>query len=383
MAIEINKITASKKQKKGVSAAAVSSTTDKVSWLNKDISFGAAFSNTKKHLFYEELSVLLGAGMDIQSSFELIEEEQLKEKDRVIIHSIKESIITGKSLSEALKAAGHFSPYEYYSIQIGEETGKTVQVLADLSLYFQRLLKQRRQLVSALTYPGIVMCTAGGSIFFMLNYMVPMFSEIFLRFKGDLPAITKAIIHLSNLMKLYFFPSFLLMSGIGIFFYLNKQTIWYRKYHAKVLLKIPIIGPIFHKIYLARFCNSLYLLMASKVSMVRAISLVKQMIDFYPIEKAMEEIESKLINGATLHSCLAMYPIFDKKMVYLIKVGEEVNKVDRFLDQLNKQYSDEVEYKSSMIGSLIEPVMIVFLGLVVGVVLIAMYLPLFQLGNSF
>jgi type IV pilus assembly protein PilC len=381
MAIEINKLAASKKKESAKRSK--EGNTDNISWLNRDISFGAAFSNTKKHLFYEELSVLLGAGMDIQSSFELIEEEQLKEKDRKIIHSIKQSIIAGKSLSEGLKAAGHFSPYEYYSIQIGEETGKTVQVLADLSLYFQRLLKQRRQLVSALTYPSIVMCTAGGSIFFMLNYMVPMFSEIFLRFKGDLPAITKAIIYLSDLMKSYFLISVLGIIAIGVFFYINKKSEWYRKYHSIILLKIPILGPIFHKIYLARFCNSLYLLMASKVSMVRAISLVKQMIDFYPIEKAMEEIESKLINGATLHSCLAAYPVFDKKMVYLIKVGEEVNKVDRFLDQLNKQYSDEVEYKSAMIGSLIEPVMIVFLGAVVGVVLIAMYLPLFQLGNSF
>ena len=381
MAIQINKVAASKKRETKIPAS--KDAVESVNWLNKDISFGPAFSNTKKHLFYEELSVLLGAGMDIQSSFELIEEEQLKEKDRKIIHAIKQAIVAGKSLSEALKEAGHFSPYEYYSVQIGEETGKTVQVLADLSIYFQRLLKQRRQLVSALTYPSIVMCTAGGSIFFMLNYMVPMFSEIFQRFKGDLPAITKAIIYLSDLMKSYFLISLLVMIGIGIFFYMNRHTQWYRKYYSLLLLKIPIIGPIFHKIYLARFCNSLYLLMASKVSMVRAISLVKQMIDFYTIEKAMEEIESKLINGATLHSCLAAYPVFDKKMVYLIKVGEEVNKVDRFLDQLNKQYSDEVEYKSAMIGSLIEPVMIVFLGFVVGVVLVAMYLPLFQLGNSF
>lgn len=381
MAIEINKIASSKKKslvKQTVKKDAVSE-----NWLNKDLSFGAAFSNTKKHLFYEELSVLLGAGMDIQSSFELIEEEQTKEQDRKIIHSIKLAIVSGKSLSDALMEAGHFSPYEYYSVQIGEETGKTVQVLADLSLYFQRLLKQRRQLVSALTYPSIVMCTAGGSIFFMLNYMVPMFSEIFKRFKGDLPAITKAIIYLSDLMKSYFLLALIGIVCVVIFFYLNKKKTWYRKYHAILLMKTPILGPIFHKIYLARFCNSLHLLLASKVSMVRAISLVKQMIDFYPIEIAMEEIEAKLINGASLNSCLANYSIFDTKMVYLIRVGEEVNKVDRFLDQLNKQYSDEVEYKSAMIGSLIEPVMIVFLGLVVGIVLIAMYLPLFQLGNSF
>ena len=382
MAIQINNVSSGKKKKVSTGDAKKEGS-DPLAWLSKDISFGAAFSNTKKHLFYEELSVLLGAGMDIQSSFELIEEEQLKEKDRKMIHDIKQCIVAGKSLSESLKETGHFSPYEYYSVQIGEETGKTVQVLADLSVYFQRLLKQRRQLVSALTYPSIVMCTAGGSIFFMLNYMVPMFSEIFKRFKGDLPAITKAIIYLSDLMKSYFLIVLLIILGTFIFFYVNRTTIWFRKYYSAALLKIPIIGPIFHKIYLARFCNSMYLLMASKVSMVRAISLVKQMIDFYPIEKAMGEIEQKLINGASLHSCLANYPIFDKKMVYLIKVGEEVNKVDRFLDQLNKQYSDEVEYKSAMIGSLIEPVMIVFLGLVVGVVLIAMYLPLFQLGNSF
>jgi len=380
MALDIHQIKKNSATAANKKAAAKVSTTN---WLNKDISFGASFTNTKKQLFYEELSVLMGSGMDIKTSFELLEEEQEKEKDKVLIRKIREDIIAGRSLSQAVQASGYFSPYEYFSIQIGEETGKTTQVLEDLGIYYQRLIKQRRQLVSALTYPCIVLMTAFGAIFFMLNFMVPMFSEIFKRFKGELPAITKAIIVMSDFLRSYWLLGFMATVGIVIFFMLNRKQEWYRKYYAKIILKTPVVGPIFHKLYLARFCNSMHLLLSSRVDMVRAIAMVRLMIDFYPIEKALEEIEPKIVNGASLFTCLSEYKIFDRRMVYLIKVGEEVNKVDRFLDQLHKQYAEDAEHKSALIGSLIEPVMIVLLGIIVGVILIAMYLPLFQLGNSF
>ncbi|MGN6645737.1 MAG: type II secretion system F family protein [Cytophaga sp.] len=384
MALDLKQI-----KKNSVAAGAVNKTTvhktetTSVNWLNRDISFGSSFTNTKKQLFYEELSVLMGSGMDIKTSFELLEEEQEKEKDKVLIRRIREDIIAGRSLSQAVQSSGFFSPYEYFSIQIGEETGKTTQVLEDLGLYYQRLIRQRRQLVSALTYPCIVLVTAFGAIFFMLNFMVPMFSEIFKRFKGELPAITKAIIVMSDFLRTFWLLGFLATIAIIMFFVLNRKKEWYRKYYSKMILKIPVVGPIFHKLYLARFCNSMHLLLSSRVDMVRAISMVRLMIDFYPIEKALEEIEPRIINGASLFACLSDYPIFDRRMVYLIKVGEEVNKIDRFLDQLHKQYAEDAEHKSALIGSLIEPVMIVLLGAIVGVILIAMYLPLFQLGSSF
>lgn len=172
--------------------------------------------------------------------------------------------------------------------------------------------------------------------------------------------------------------------GIIIFFiYTKKDTPGYKKWMSKIIIKLPIFGELISKIYLARFCGSMEMLLSSKVNMARSILMVKQMIDFYPIQCTLDEIESDIIKGLSLNEALAKHKVYDHRLVYLVKVGEEVNKINTFLGELNKQYNEEVDYKTSIIGSLIEPFLIVFLGIIVGLILIAMYLPLFQLSNNF
>jgi type IV pilus assembly protein PilC len=123
------------------------------------------------------------------------------------------------------------------------------------------------------------------------------------------------------------------------------------------------------------------LLIGSKIPLLRALSLVRQMIGFYPIEISLTEIESYILKGDSLHSSLSHFAVYHKRMISLIKVGEEVNQLEEFFEKIGKQYTDDVEHQTAMIGSLIEPFMIIFLGIVVGIILIAMYLPLFNLSN--
>jgi type IV pilus assembly protein PilC len=354
-------------------------------FLNKDIKFGSAgLNDQKKEHFYSELNILFGAGIDIKSALELIEAEQTKSGERELFKKIKDAVVNGSSMSAAIEHSGQFSPYEYFSLRIGEESGKLPVVLVELSSFFTKKIKQKRMVVSALTYPAIVFSVSVGAIFFMMNFIVPMFSDVFKRFKGGkLPYITQVIIDISNALSAY---SLYFFGGLAVFIafiYSQKTQSWFRNISSKIVMRMPIAGDIVQKIFLARFCHSMGLLIGAKTPMIDAIRLVKKMIGFYPIEYSLDIVEEKIFKGESLNASLAEFPIYNKRMISLVKVAEEVNQLDTIFNQLAEQYSNEVEHQTSLIGSLIEPFMIIFLGLMVAVILISMYLPLFQLSTSF
>jgi len=162
--------------------------------LNKEISLGGnKFSDKQKESFYLELKNMLEAGFDIRTSLDLIENNFKNQSHKKIIRALKEAVIMGSTLSEALKRENDFSTYEYYSIQIGEETGRLGKVLEELSLYYSKKLKQRRQFISAISYPIVIVLTSIAAIFFMLYFIVPMFMDVFSRFGGELPVLTESI----------------------------------------------------------------------------------------------------------------------------------------------------------------------------------------------
>jgi type IV pilus assembly protein PilC len=359
----------------------------KGSWfdfLNKDIQLGGGgLNDKKKEAFYHELNILMVAGVDIRSTLHLIAKEQKTNKDKALFESIHDQVVAGATLSSALQQTGKFSSYEFYSIQIGEETGKLPVVLKELAEYFQQNIKLKRQLVSALTYPGIVLCTSFGAIFFMLNFIVPMFADIFKRFGGKLPAITAFIVSVSEFFSDWFILGFLLTTTMAILLYSQRKKYWFRNYSIRLVLATPILGSMVQKVYLARFCHSMSLLIASRIPLLRAMGLIKQMIGFLPIEESLSKIEKDILQGESLHKSMSAFPIYPGRMISLVKVGEEVNQLDNFFNKIAKQYTEDVEHQTGLISSMIEPFMIIFLGLIVGFILIAMYLPLFQLSNSF
>ncbi len=354
-------------------------------YLNKDIKFlDSGFPDKKKEQFYSELTTLLSAGIDIQSALELLEESFDKQKEKDLIAEIRKYVVEGATFSEALHKTGKISDYEFYSLQIGEEAGQMIPTLEEMSKYFSRKLKLKRQMVSALSYPSIVMTVSIGAIVFMLKMVVPMFEQLFKRFKGELPPLTKAVIHLSKLISVYFLPILLILTGVIIFFYLQRKRTWFRDYSTRIVLRLPIFGEMIRKIYIARFCNSMALLISSKANLTNALELVGKMIGFYPLEVTIEPIRKEIIyKGKPLHAALSQYKIYGKRMSSLIKVGEEVNKLEDMFARVGQQYTEEVEHQSEVLGSLLEPFMIIFLGLMVGVIIIAMYLPMFKLSSSF
>ena len=380
MSIDLKNIEKKKKTVKSPSSKQHSQVMD---FLNRDISlFGNSLSDKKKERFYSDLGILLTSGIDIKTSLELITDDQRKDKDKQLFNNIQQMVLNGESLSEALHKTGKFSNYEYFSLKIGEESGRISDVLSELSGFFNKKIKQKRQLVSAFSYPVLVLITAVAAVMFMMNFIVPMFVDVFKRFQGKLPYITQVIINISDIISHWAGLFFLTLTIFIIFLYSQRKNEWYRSLTSRIMMRLPIFGPIVKKIYLARFCQSMALLIASRTPMLRAIQLVRNMIGFYPFEKALDIIDSDIMSGKSLHESMKKFSIFDNRTISLVKVAEEVNQLDTIFERLNKQYSDELEHRIGMMSSLLEPAMIIFVGVLVGVILVAMYLPLFQLSTS-
>lgn len=353
------------------------------SLLNYDIRiFAPKFGEKSKETFYLELSTLFSAGLDLKTSLEILIAEQSKKSDKQMLSDVLDNVVRGAPFSESLRKTGQFSPYEFFSIQIGEESGKLAAVLNQLSAFYTNKLKQRRKIVSALSYPMIILTTAIAAVAFMLGFVVPMFRDIFSRFGGDLPPLTKAIIAFSEYVQEYFFPLMIIVLLIAI-------AIWYamrfeqgKRIFTSIVVGLPLVGSLIKTVYLGRFSSSMALLISARVPMLSAIALIRKMIPFYPIRDSLAVVEKEILTGESLYTSLSKFQIYDKKMLSLIKVGEEVNRLDFFFEQLSQKYLQEVEYKTSLIGTFLEPVIIIFLGVIVAFILIAMYLPMFQMSNQ-
>jgi len=355
-----------------------------LAFLNKDISLGSSqVADKKKEGLYLELSTLLLSGIDLRTALELILVDQEDGKDKALFEQIKKNILSGASLSDALKEAGRFSDYEHFSIKIGEETGRLGEVLTDLAKFYKSKIQQRRKIISAVTYPAIVLCSSMGAVLFMIKFVVPMFADVFLRFGGKLPWITGKIIAISGWFDRYFIYLLLLLAVLIAAYLVYRKTLQFRRFSSMIVLRIPVVGDLVKKIYLARFANTMRLLVSTDTPLLRSIGLVRQMIDYYPIETSLAAVEASILKGESLHHSLAAFTFYPPKMIQLIKVGEEINRMDHFFEKIASQYTEEVEYRINTISSLLEPLIIIFLGLVVGVILIAMYLPMFQMSNNF
>ncbi|MFW5852366.1 MAG: type II secretion system F family protein [Bacteroidota bacterium] len=352
-------------------------------YMNKDIQLGSTkISDSIKHHFYHELSMLLGAGLDIKKSLETIVDEQKKEKHKDIFQAITTAVIHGKSLHSALQGSGYFSAHEYYTIQIGEETGTLAKVLEQLYTYYDKKITQKRQVVGALMYPAIVLGVAILAVLFFMTFLIPMFMDIFARFDADLPALTQFIVSVSDFLShnlLYICISFSIIGGI---FYINRKNQKLQLILANILLHIPYCKTLIQLIQLSKFTQVLSLLIASNIPLSRSLFLIKQMTSFLHFKNIIEQIENDVLHGELLYEAMQKHSFFPKRMIYLVRTGEEVNKLEAIFSQLHSQYSNELEHKTSLMSSVLEPLLIIFVGIIVAIILIAMYLPMFQLGTT-
>ena len=351
------------------------------SFFTADIHLFNPFNDKIKESFYHEFQILIESGVDMQRALQIIIDDQKNLKVKSSLEQVLKDIINGLTLSKSLEKSTFFSPFEFQNIKIGEETSKLKLVLEHLTLFFKNKIKLRRQIISLITYPLFVIFITIGVLFFMLNSVVPMFEDVFKQFGQELPTLTQKIIWISNHFNYFIVIFLVIITSISIMIISQKKQIWFRSYGSSFLLKIPIFGNLITKIYLTRFCQSMTLLLNTKTPLLNSLDLVEKMISYYPIEIAIKHIKKGIMNGENLYSNLDKHPIFPKKFISLIKIAEETNQLEKSFERISIQYQEEIEHNTKVIGTIIEPLIIVLIGLIVGVIMVSLYLPMFNLSN--
>lgn len=331
-------------------------------------------------IFTRQLATMIDAGLAMVQSLQALAEQTTNKVMRDVIHDVCTRVESGDSFSEALaKHPKAFSRLYICMVAAGEQGGLLAEILARLATYLETTARLRKKIKSAMMYPAVVSVVAVLITTFLLIKVVPVFGEIFASFGAKLPAPTAYLIMLSNIMKHYLL--FVLLAGGGAvygWFYFIKTPAG-RLFWDSRRIKLPIFGAIAHKICLARFTRTLSSLVRSGVPILEVLQIVSQTVGNVVMEKAIKTAASDIERGESISAALAKHPIFPTMVVRMITAGEQTGKIDNMLERISDFLDEEIETTLSGLTSMIEPILIVFLGVVVGGMVICMFLPLFKL----
>lgn len=333
-------------------------------------------------MLFSQLHSLLTVGLDFSRSFEMLITGEKDKRLKYVLEQLYSDVVSGCTLWRALQESKEFSPLDYGVIRIGEETGRLAETLAFLTDYYHKSIEQRRMITSAVSYPLIILATAVIVVTFMVLVIVPMFEQIYTRMGSELPGLTQGIIAFSKSFPLYFGILTVLVCSVGMALYTTREKESTQRNCAAILLRIPVVSSIIRHNCQCNFCKLLYLLTGSGVPLLHSVKLLEQIITFYPYQTSFGEIAFLLEQGELFTTGLGKYPhIYNRKLITLLRVGEETNKLPFMLKRQGEELTVELEYKLKILGTMLEPVLIIFIGAMVAVILISMYLPMFKLGG--
>jgi type IV pilus assembly protein PilC len=266
-------------------------------------------------------------------------------------------------------------------VSAGEKGGLLAEILARLATYLENTSRLRKKVKSAMMYPTVVTVVAIGITIFLLVKVVPVFSDIFTSFGGMLPAPTRFLINISDMLRHYFI-GFVLLAGavVGGWLYYIKTPMGLRFWDDK-RIKLPIFGSIAHKICLARFTRTMASLIRSGVPILEVLAIVQNTVGNVIMEAAVKTAAVDIERGEGISAALSKHPIFPTMIIRMMTAGEQTGKIDSMLERVSDFLDEEIENTLSGLTALIEPLLIVFLGVVVGGIVICMFLPIFKLSE--
>ncbi|HUD48195.1 MAG TPA: type II secretion system F family protein [Candidatus Baltobacteraceae bacterium] len=343
---------------------------------------GGKVSLADQVIFTRQLATMLDAGLAMVQSLQALAEQTDNKIMRDVIKDITTRVEGGDSFSEALqKHPKAFNRLYYSMVSAGEKGGLLAEILARLATYLENTSRLRKKVKSAMMYPTVVTVVAIGITIFLLVKVVPVFSQIFSDFGGQLPAPTKFLIAVSNTLRHYFL-GFVLLAGaiVGGWIYYIKTPMGLKFWDAK-RIQLPIFGPIAHKICLARFTRTMASLIRSGVPILEVLSIVQNTVGNVIMEAAVKAAGVDIERGEGISAALSKHPIFPTMIIRMITAGEQTGKIDSMLERVADFLDEEIENTLSGLTALIEPLLIVFLGVVVGGIVICMFLPIFKLSE--
>lgn len=342
----------------------------------------STLSNSKKELLYSSLSSLLVAGLDFSSSFNMMIECEDCKQIKVLLSGLYEQTIRGSMLWQSMKWSEAFSAIDYGVVKIGEETGKLSQALMFLSDYYHKIEERKKMIKNAVSYPVIIIITAILVMSFMIVVIVPMFEQVYARMGRELPQMTQFIVKIANGFPTICVIALATITIIFMLLYVYRDNERVQKYMGEVTLHMPFIGGIVRKTFQYSFCRLLSLLILSGIPLLHSIHIMEEILVFYPYRKSLEYISSEIYRGVSFSIAMTKDErLYGKKLIALLKVGEETNTLGTMLLKQSDELSTELEYKYKFIGSVLEPLLIIGVGFLVAILLIAMYLPMFKLSG--
>lgn len=337
-------------------------------------------SSKRLAIFTRQFSVMLDAGLPLVQCLEILGEQEENRTFRAIIQRVRSDVEQGSSLAEAMRRHPKaFDELFVNMVAAGEAGGILDIILQRLATYLEKITKLKSQVKSALIYPASVITIAIGVVWIILRFVIPTFAQLFAGLGSEMPWITRVVVGTSNFVGRYSPWIILAVILLGIFLSRWHKTDRGRRAIDGFMLRIPIIGMLLRKIAVARFCRTLATLTTSGVPILDGLEITAKTSGNAIIEDAIMAVRRSVEEGKTVSEPLAETKVFPPMVVQMINVGEQTGALDQMLSKIADFYEEEVDTAVAGLMKLIEPLLIAFLGAVIGVIVASMYLPLYSL----
>jgi type IV pilus assembly protein PilC len=334
-------------------------------------------------LFARQFSTMIDAGLPIIQCLDILYSQQANATFKRMLKEIKESVEGGATLAEALKKfPKQFDNLFVNMIAAGEAGGILDAILRRLAAYMEKAAKLKAQVKGAMTYPIVTLIIAVLVLAVILVFVIPVFEEMFADFGGELPMPTKIVVAMSDMVK-----SKIIYIVIGLVLFIIAFKKFYgtekgREIADKMILKVPVFGDLLRKVAVAKFTRTMGTMLASGVAILEALDIVAKTAGNKTVEKAVYNVRKGISEGRTMADPLAQSGVFPSMVCQMISVGESTGALDAMLEKIADFYDEEVDQAVENLTALIEPFMLVFLGVTIGGLVIAMYLPIFKMAGA-
>ncbi len=344
---------------------------------------GKAIKQKDIAVFTRQLATMMRAGVPLLQSFEIVGRGSTNPRLTRLLNDIRQDVETGTSLSTALrKHPMYFDALYCNLVEAGEAAGILESLLDRLAVYQEKTVAIKNKIKSALTYPIAVLVVAFVVVAVIMIFVVPSFKEVFKSFGADLPAPTMIVIAMSEFFVAYWWALFSAIGG-GLYFFFQswKRSVKMQHTMDRILLKIPVFGDLLYKSAVARWTRTLSTMFAAGVPLVEALDSVGGASGNAVFAEATEKIQRDVSTGTALTTAMQATAIFPSMVLQMAAIGEESGSLDHMLAKSAEFYEDEVDEAVNALSSLMEPFIIVILGTIIGGIVVAMYLPIFKLGQ--
>lgn len=333
--------------------------------------------------FSRQMATMMASGVPLVQSFDIIAKGTDNESVQDLVTQLKNDVEGGLSFSEALsKHPKYFDQLFCNLVYAGESSGALEAMLDRIATYKEKSESLKRKIKKALFYPTAVTVVAIIVTAILLIFVVPQFQELFKGFGADLPAFTLLVIHISNVVRDWWWGILLMMITAGFFFIQGKRrSPRFQHFLDRLSVRIPVIGPILHKAAIARFARTLATTFAAGVPLVEALDAVAKASGNIIYSTAIYQIREEVATGSQIQFSMRNTGIFPNMVVQMIAIGEESGALDHMLEKVANIYEEEVDTAVDGLSSLLEPLIMAVLGVLVGGLVIAMYLPIFKMGS--